>query len=456
MNTPIIKFKSGQLEKMRNILLEDLENEQYACIIAKTEIYEDKKIVLVRDIIYPSKAEVISSSTVSLKVSGAFTEDVLNEINARFDADTLIEVHTHPFTEHGAYFSSIDDADEQKLSKVINNHFRNINYGSIVFTRKEYSARFWLFENLILSKPLYSKIKTQNINESIKNSHIQEEINIPSLIEREIYNRSELMLGKKNISKISNNQTITIVGVGGIGSIIAENLIHSGFNSLILVDHDVAEVSNLNRVVGLKYEDAVKNKLKVDIVEEHLKSINPEVNISKYPFKFEEITDLSEIINSDWIIMATDNHYSRYLLQEFSFKYYIPFINVGVNITADEGEVSDISGETIIVRMGDRYCLSCLNRLNSNEIQKVLSKDFNVRRGLLEKGYVRGLEIKDPAVKTLNSIMAAITVDTLINEYTGLRKNHPITVYENNNSLKIYIDDSSLQNRKFHCSICDI
>lgn len=456
-NKVVIKFKNTQLSSIRRTLLKDLQNEHYACLIAKTEVYNDKIFILVRDVRFPGKNEVINSSVASLKVKGSFTENVLNEIENRFDADTLIEVHTHPFTRKGAHFSSVDDNDEKKLTNVIKKHFPNINYGSIVFSQEEYSARMWVVKGHTSAGDFLSAtIKTQNINENIVDSEnrlIKEDVINNNL---DFLNRAELMLGKKNIEKISKGQSISIIGLGGIGSAIAENLIHSGFNNLILVDHDKAELSNLNRLVGLTYDDAVKEKLKVELIKKHLKSINPNAIITTFPQKIEEISNLEMILNSDWIIMATDNHYSRFLIQEMAFKYYIPFINVGVNITVEKEKVLDISGEVIIVKVGDNYCLSCLNRLNSNEIQKVLSKDVNVREGLINKGYVSGLDVKEPAVKTLNSIMAALTVDKLLNEYTGLRKNNPITVYENNEFLRLINDDLSINKRKLNCYTCDV
>ncbi len=67
-----------------------------------------------------------------------------------------------------------------------------------------------------------------------------------------------------------HDQVISIVGVGGLGSIIAEHLIHMGFHEINLIDPDVLEVSNLNRVVGAYYEDAQQKRYKVDVVKRHL------------------------------------------------------------------------------------------------------------------------------------------------------------------------------------------
>lgn len=455
-NRAIIKFKNQDLERIRGILLSDLSVEKYGCLIGKTEIIDDHVFVMIYDYRFPKETQIKSHSIVSLNIDGKFVQSIIEEMNQRVDVDTLIEVHTHPFSKKGAHFSSVDDQDERNFSRVIQKNYPLLNYGSIVFSQKEYSARLWKVDSQSFEKSLNALIITQKPYEQISSSNNKDKEDTLSLEQMEILHRSELLFGRDNIKKITNNQTITIVGVGGIGSVVAENLIHMGFNRLILCDHDQAELSNLNRLVGLTYEGAKTNRLKVDIVKEHLLRINPDAHILSIPKKIEDIDNILEIALSSWIIMATDNHYSRFLIQKLCFKYFIPFIHVGVNISFIDGKIHDMSGETIVVRMGDQFCLSCLNKLKPNEIHKVLSHDPNVRSGLVHKGYVTGLDIKEPAVKTLNAIMGSITVDALMNEYTNMRENYPITVYENNKALRIYNDDVTIKKRKTTCSICRI
>lgn len=66
-------------------------------------------------------------------------------------------------------------------------------------------------------------------------------------------NRATLALGVDAVERITAEQRIMVVGVGGLGSVIAENLVHMGFRHIDLVDPDALEVSNLSRVVGGTY-----------------------------------------------------------------------------------------------------------------------------------------------------------------------------------------------------------
>src|SRR5205807_8973885 len=76
------------------------------------------------------------------------------------------------------------------------------------------------------------------------------------------FNRSVLALGLDVMRTIMHDQVISIVGVGGLGSVVAEHLIHMGFHQINLIDPDILEMSNLNRVVGAYYEDAQQKRSK--------------------------------------------------------------------------------------------------------------------------------------------------------------------------------------------------
>jgi molybdopterin/thiamine biosynthesis adenylyltransferase len=269
-----------------------------------------------------------------------------------------------------------------------------------------------------------------------------------------MFNRSVLALGLDNMRKIAGAQKITIVGVGGLGSIIAEHLIHMGFAKLNLVDFDTLELTNLNRVVGATYKDAEEGRMKVDVIRDHLLAINPKAQIDVYPNNIFDAAVERAIADSDWVMVATDNHASRFRIQQLAFKYFVPFITAGVNITVEDEMISDISGEIILVRMGDRVCLKCLGRLNYNEIAKETHPDVAVREGLIRKGYVSGGDVKEPAVKTLNAYLATMAVDTLVNQYTERRKDPVVLVYEDNEYPTIYEDKTCAEHRDMHCSVC--
>ncbi|WP_417733861.1 HesA/MoeB/ThiF family protein [Roseovarius sp.] len=399
----------------------------------------------------------------------------LAELQERFDIDCLIDVHTHPFAHRSVNFSGVDDRDEINFVKFINENFDDMHYASIVFSQEEYEARYWRCEGGKTSaSPL--AIKTSTTGESIRNSkepdcdftRIEPELAIDGFL-----NRTALALGHETLKEIVGSSSVMIVGVGGLGSVIAENLVHMGFERLILVDDDIVEKSNLNRIVGAYWEDAEAARPKVEAVARHLGAIRPSVVVRREQKKIEDVKVDAEIASLDWIILATDNHSSRFAAQELAFKLFIPFISAGVAITVDDGMISDYSGEVIVVRPGDRFCLTCLNRLNPTKIaferaselasaeqhtgRKETADHADLRPDLQRlKGYVLGANVKEPAVKTLNSVLGALAVEQLIDQYTGRTEQQPILVYERNKQSVIYGDVESLENRNKNCITCGI
>ena len=251
-------------------------------------------------------------------------------------------------------------------------------------------------------------------------------------------------------------RVISIVGVGGLGSVVAEHLIHMGFHEINLIDPDVLEMSNLNRVVGAYYEDAQKKRYKVDVVKRHLTNINPKATVLACKSDVHDKEMESVLALSDWMIVATDNHSSRLKVQELSVQYFVPLLSLGVNITVKENKIEDMSGEVITARVGDYLCLHCLNRINPIKVASERHPVQTIREALVQRGYVSGMDIKEPAVKTLNTTLATMGVEVLINQYTEARRHVPVLVYENNGYMRIYEDRESVEQRNKRCFLCNV
>src|SRR2546428_7079291 len=484
----VIKFKHGDLACLRGKLLEDLSREHFAVLLGKTQKINGYTIINVVDLLFPARSDYNHQSVALLRIKKDFIHKALVELTSRYDVDTIIDVHTHPFTQAGVSFSATDDEDEKTFFRFLKKTFDGMHYASIVFSQRKYSARVWMYSSgsIVARKAL---LKTQTSPENIasadfheyiaersemlryaqhdkdrilqdKNNSQRDKSNIQhdsALTEKEgIFHRSALALGLDVMRSIMHNQVISIVGVGGLGSVVAEHLIHMGFHEINLIDPDVLEMSNLNRVVGAYYEDAQKKRYKVDVVKSHITSINPQATVQAYRCDVHDKEMESVLALSDWIIVAADNHASRLKVQELSLQYFVPLLSLGVNITVKDNKIEDMSGEVITARVGDYLCLHCLNRINPIQVASERHPDKTIREALVKRGYVTGKDIKEPAVKTLNSYVATMAVEVLVNQYTDVRRHVPILVYENNGYMSIYEDRESVQLRNKHCFLCNI
>lgn len=119
------------------------------------------------------------------------------------------------------------------------------------------------------------------------------------------------------------NATVLIVGLGGLGSPVAMYLAACGVGHLILVDHDSVELSNLQRQII----HATNNigKPKVISAQHTLHALNPDIQITTYQHKIENIThNLTDI---DAIIDCSDNFTTRFALNTLSQQHNIPLIS---------------------------------------------------------------------------------------------------------------------------------
>lgn len=454
----LIRFKQGDLDEVRSQLLADSSREQFAVLLGKTQRIDGHIVITVRDMLFPKRADYAEQSLASLQIKKDFIHRVLIELTGRSDVDTIIDVHTHPFVRGTVAFSGTDNQDETTFFRFLQTTFAGVHYASIVFSQTQYSARVWTWQN---QTPLPRKalLKTQTSREGIASA----DVDTTSPTRRkgvgnldELFQRSTLALSLEVMRAITRDQVIALVGVGGLGSIIAEHLIHMGFQEIHLIDPDVLEVSNLNRIVGAYYEDAQQQRAKVEVVKRHLTSINPATVVHAWQKDVHDPAMDAVLALSDWIIVATDNHSSRLAAQRLSVQYFVPLLSVGVNITVRERRVEDMSGEVITARVGDGLCLQCLGRINPIKVASERHPDPIIREALVKRGYVTGMEVKEPAVKTLNALVATLAVETLINEYTERTQHVPILVYEQNGTHGIYEDTISVEARNKHCFLCQI
>ena len=113
-----------------------------------------------------------------------------------------------------------------------------------------------------------------------------------------------MLIGKDNLN-ILKNKSVLILGVGGVGGYVAEALSRSNIGTLILVDYDIVDVTNINRQI-IALESTIGKK-KVDVLEERIKDINSGCKIIKID-KFIDLNNLEDLFkyNIDFFVDACD------------------------------------------------------------------------------------------------------------------------------------------------------
>ena len=128
---------------------------------------------------------------------------------------------------------------------------------------------------------------------------------IPAMSHPAIFKRTELMLGTNVLDAIKSTR-VAIFGLGGVGSWCAESLARSGVGKLLLVDSDRVGVTNVNR--QLMATTKTLDRVKVDVLAQRLKDINPEIELDVRPQIYDETTAESfDLENYDYVIDAIDS-----------------------------------------------------------------------------------------------------------------------------------------------------
>lgn len=152
------------------------------------------------------------------------------------------------------------------------------------------------------------------------------------------------MTGQEALSEA----TATVVGLGGLGSPVANYLAAAGFGKLVLVDYDQVTLSNLNRQI-LHWNGDVGRK-KTESAREKLKKFDPEIDLEALELKLEE-GNLEKLPETDIVLGAVDNFRTRYLLNEYAVRERIPYVH---------GAVEGFQGQLTTVIPGKTACLRCM------------------------------------------------------------------------------------------------
>ena len=139
-----------------------------------------------------------------------------------------------------------------------------------------------------------------------------------SLIERfsrQIILKNIGILGQKKIL----SSKVLIVGVGGLGSPVAEFLVRSGIGKMGIIDYDKVSLSNLHR--QSLYETSHVGKSKVQVIKKTLDRINPNTKVQTYNLKLNNNNFKKIIKKYDYIVDGSDNFKTKFLLNDFCLKY---------------------------------------------------------------------------------------------------------------------------------------
>jgi molybdopterin/thiamine biosynthesis adenylyltransferase len=209
---------------------------------------------------------------------------------------------------------------------------------------------------------------------------------------------------------------VGIVGCGGTGSAVAEQLVRLGVRHLILIDADTLTDSNVTRVYGST--PAKVGKPKVEVLREHLRLIAPDLECEAVCSMITMERTARHLISRDVVFGCTDDNAGRLVLSRFSTFLATPVIDLGVLLTSDSaGHLTGIDGRATTLTPG-AGCLICRDRVDLARAAVEL-RSPEERRRLADEGYAPSLAGIEPAVVTFTSAIASAGINELLERLIG-------------------------------------
>ncbi|WP_435007653.1 HesA/MoeB/ThiF family protein [Tundrisphaera lichenicola] len=195
---------------------------------------------------------------------------------------------------------------------------------------------------------------------------------------------------------------VLVVGAGALGNEVLKNLALLGVGTVIVIDLDAVEPSNLSRSVLFRLEDGGRSK--AEVAAQRSSEINPEVTF--HPIRGDVITDLGLglFADVDVVIGCLDNREARLWVNRQCWKVGTPWVDSGIQ---------EIQGVVKVFVPPDSACYECAMTARDYQL-------LNVRYScpLLRRDQI--LEGKVPTAPTIASMMAALEVQEALKILHGM------------------------------------
>lgn len=399
-----IVIPSGIAEDLRRHLLGNRSCEQLAVALCGTHRRKERTRLLVRHLICVPPEAFAHQSAGGLELKPHAQRQILRAAAA--EGLSEVDFHTHPGDARSIAFSGIDDANERRLAAYLAERLPDTSYASVVTNGAASAARVWKVRDGTLAAV---DVKPPVLTETT--SPLQIPRGRGHAVVEGRFDRQVRAFGPE-LQRRLQSVTVGVVGLGGLGSLIVDQLAHLGVAGFVLVDHDVVEETNLNRLLSATPEDAAEERSKVEVAARSIRRTNPRAHVTVLRCTVSTARALRALRDCDVLVAATDDDASRMVINALACQYLIPLIHVGVNLAPDgNGGFEDISGEVALPEAG-RWCLLCSGIVDAHRAAQDLARTEE-RALFQQRGYL--LDTPTPAVYHLNSVVASLAATELHN-----------------------------------------
>jgi molybdopterin/thiamine biosynthesis adenylyltransferase len=399
-----VRFPAPLYSNLASRLLDANGLESCAIAYAHHDAHSDTWIVADANLVPEDAYEHRDCLSAVLRPS--FLVEVANR--SRVTGMAVIAIHTHPASPGHPRFSSIDDAGEMELSAYFARRAAAAPHVALVIgpegcrarlLGQEYEVEVWeVGRSLTLHSPL------------------------ADLADHERDDRQVRAFGAPG-QRMVRRLRIAVIGAGGTGSIECQQLAHLGAVWITVIDPDLVEETNLNRLVGSIPSDV--GRTKVDVAARMIRAINPQATVIPLRADIVDENVARLIATFDFVLLCTDSHASRAVVNQAAYQFLVPVIDMGVSITVADSVVTHITGRVQMLAPG-LPCLTCSNALNSEAIRR----EMLTPEQRAADPYVQGVHEPQPAVLSINSTVSSLAMTMMLGAVTPVPVKPRYQIYD--------------------------
>lgn len=452
MKTADLALSEQQLRLLQTVLgsPDDKEHAVYVLFgVSRIEHepfhHQPRLRLLIREILPVEDDEIKSAD--HLHISWSTQRFVHLLARAEREGLALGIAHSHPCGL--ARFSSQDDNNEAELARLAQNrNGERALFPSLLFSEGQFVAgRVWLSPDVVIDLSY-----ARTVGGAWRTVFFTEEraCVIPALA------RQELALGA-GFNRLMRHMRVGVVGAGGTGSPLLQQLARMGIGRIAVFDPDRVEHTNLNRLYGTTRQDAEQAAKKVDVARREIERMGLGTEIATFDnwIGAEECRDALK--SMDLIFGCTDDHDGRLLLNRLAYYYLIPVIDVGLALRVSERHgisCLEADGRVTVLEPGSA-CLVCRRIVDTSiaaeeALRRNDPEEYERRKA---EAYVRGEGNPSPAVISFTTSVATMAIEELIqriNQFRGLDGGIANRVRKFN-----LVEDFRPGTKKEPCRVCD-
>ncbi len=344
---------------------------------------------------------------VSAVLGASYLVDVVNRSRAK--GLSLIMAHSHPNADGAPRFSAVDDAGEREIAAFLQRRSPVGGPLALVVGPQGCCCRVLGGEE---------EVPVWEVGENLV-AHAGPGIDCLPSAEHDRQVRAFGASGQAILSHLK----VVVIGAGGTGSLVLQQLAHLGVRHLAVVDPDVVETTNLNRLVGSRPGDV--GLPKVEVARRAVAEIAPEATLEAIMGDIVDDATASLLPRFEFAFLCTDSHASRAVVNQAAYQHLVPTIDMGVSITVGPSGVEHVTGRVQMLAPG-MTCLTCTRALDGERIRQEMMTPEQREAD----PYVQGVREPQPAVVSLNSTMASLAVTMFLGAVTPVPSKARFQLYD--------------------------